>query len=57
MCPMEERLAAWQMIVDDLPVEVIDRMTTVVSITDLPALSKDILGGQTRGRVVVDVNP
>ena len=57
MCPMEERLAAWQMIVDDLPVEVIDRMTTVVSITDLPALSKDILGGQTRGRVVVDVTP
>lgn len=56
LCPMDERKAAWQMIVDLLPGEQIDRMTTVVPLGELAALGKDILKGKTRGRVVVDVN-
>ena len=56
LCPMDERREAWQMIVDDLPTDMIDRITTVVPLSDLPAVGKAILEGQTRGRVVVDVN-
>ena len=56
LCPMEERLDAWQMIVDDLPGEMIDRVTSVVPLTAIGTVSKEILKGQTRGRIVIDVN-
>ncbi|NBC33133.1 MAG: acryloyl-CoA reductase [Alphaproteobacteria bacterium] len=56
LCPMDERKAAWQMIVDHLPGDLIDRISTLVPLGELPALGKEILQGRTRGRVVVDVN-
>jgi acrylyl-CoA reductase (NADPH) len=55
MCPKPRREAAWARIVQDLPMEKLDAMTSVVPLAELPDLAGRILKGATRGRVVVDV--
>lgn len=56
MCNNDRRRAAWQMISDNLPVDVLDAVTEVVPLERVIPLGRDILAGQVRGRVVVDVN-
>lgn len=56
LCPIADRVAAWGRLARDLPQAVIDEMTTVHPLSDLPDLAGKILKGQTRGRVVIDVN-
>ena len=56
LCPTDRREAAWQRLARDLQPAMIDAMTTVAPLTDLPALADQILNGQVRGRVVIDVN-
>ena len=55
MCPKEKRITAWQRIARDLPMEKLDGMVSEAKLADLSQLGKDILAGQVRGRVVVDV--
>jgi len=55
MCPRGERIEAWQRLVSDLPLDRLDRMTETVPISALPGLAPKILGGATRGRIVVDI--
>ena len=55
MCPRDERSEAWQRLVRDLPLDRLDRMTQTVPLAALPGLAPKILGGATRGRIVVDV--
>ncbi len=55
-CPVERRREAWRRLATDLPIGKLDDMTEVIPFGDLLARSKDILKGQVRGRVVVDVN-
>ena len=55
MCPKPRREAVWARVVRDLPMEMLDAMTSVVPLRDLPDLAGQILKGATRGRVVVDV--
>ena len=55
MAPMPERLEAWARIVRDLPLELLDRMTTTVGLKDLPELGSRILKGEVQGRVVVEI--
>ena len=54
--PYEMRQQVWQRIVSDLPMDLLEQMIQPASLTDLPQLGRDILAGQTKGRVVVDVN-
>lgn len=54
--PFENRVAAWQRVASDLPMEKLDAMIVPATLADLPKLGKDILKGQVKGRVVVDVN-
>ncbi|MFZ3582695.1 acryloyl-CoA reductase [Loktanella sp. DJP18] len=54
--PYDNRLRAWARIATDLPLDRLDAMTTAATLSDLPQLGADILKGQVRGRVVVDVN-
>ena len=54
MCPREERIEAWRRLVHDLPLDKLERMTQTVPLSSLPELAPRILGGETRGRVVVD---
>ncbi len=56
LCPLDRRRDAWSRLVEDLPREAIERMTTVEPLSALPDLAERILKGQTRGRVVIDVN-
>jgi len=56
MQPYDNRLRAWKRIAKDLPMDKLEAMIHPATLSDLPALGKDILKGQVRGRVVVDVN-
>jgi acrylyl-CoA reductase (NADPH) len=56
LVPQPRRLAAWSRLTRDLPLDALDSMIQVVSLADVPELSQEILKGQVRGRVVVDVN-
>ena len=56
MRPYQNRLAAWQRISNDLPMEKLESMIQHVTLSDLPDLGPAILKGEIKGRVVVDVN-
>ncbi|ERL98264.1 putative quinone oxidoreductase, YhdH/YhfP family [Rhodobacteraceae bacterium HIMB11] len=56
MQPCDNRLRAWERIAKDLPMDKLEAMIHPATLGDLPALGKDILKGQVKGRVVVDVN-
>jgi acrylyl-CoA reductase (NADPH) len=56
MQPYENRLRAWKRVARDLPMDKLEAMIRPASLADLPQLGADILQGQVRGRVVVDIN-
>ena len=56
MQPYDNRLRAWQRIATDLPMDKLEAMIHPATLGDLPKLGADILKGQVKGRVVVDVN-
>ena len=56
MQPYQNRLNAWKRLASDLPMDKLEAMITPATLSDLPRLGADILKGQVRGRVVVDVN-
>ncbi len=53
---LARRRLAWERLAHDLPIERLDEMTTVEPLSALPRLAEEILAGQIRGRVVIDVN-
>ncbi|MFY0632353.1 MAG: oxidoreductase [Vannielia sp.] len=55
MQPYDNRLEAWKRIATDLPMEKLEAMIQPATLGDLPQLGADILKGQVRGRVVVDI--
>ncbi len=55
MCPQARRVAAWARLVKDLPMEKLDAVTETAGLGDLLTLGKEILKGQVRGRLVIDV--
>lgn len=54
--PQERRADAWNRLAVDLGADKLDAMTTVVGLDDVVTVGAQILDGQIRGRVVVDVN-
>ena len=56
MCPLPRRKAAWERLVRDLPMDKLDALTSEAGLADLLTLGQDILKGQVRGRLVIDVN-
>ena len=56
MQPYDNRLRAWSRIATDLPMDKLEAMIQPATLADLPDLGRDILKGQVRGRLVVDVN-
>jgi len=56
MQPYENRVKAWNFIAKDLPMDKLEAMIQPATLADLPGLGRDILKGQVKGRVVVDVN-
>ncbi len=56
MQPYDNRVRAWQRVATDLPMDKLEAMVQPATLSDLPQLGADILGGKVKGRVVVDVN-
>ncbi|MDJ0994082.1 MAG: acryloyl-CoA reductase [Dinoroseobacter sp.] len=56
MRPYEDRIRAWGEIAAHLPMDTLEAMIQPATLADLPQLGADILKGQIKGRVVVDVN-
>jgi acrylyl-CoA reductase (NADPH) len=56
LCPMPQRKIAWARLVQDLPMAMLDRLTRVISLEQVPAAAADILAGKVHGRVVIDLN-
>jgi acrylyl-CoA reductase (NADPH) len=55
MCPREPRLEAWERLRKDLPMEKLQAMSLEAALSDVPRLAAEILKGQVRGRVVVNL--
>jgi acrylyl-CoA reductase (NADPH) len=53
--PYADRVAAWDRIVSDLPLDKLRAMIRPAGLADLPALGAAILKGAVQGRVVADV--
>lgn len=56
MAPKEKRIEAWRRLAKDLDKSIFDDMVVTEPMSNLPALAKQILAGQIKGRVVIDVN-
>ena len=56
MQPYDNRVRAWKRIATDLPMDKLEAMVQPAGLSDLPQLGADILKGQVKVRVVVDVN-
>ncbi len=56
MCPKSRRIAAWNRLRTDLPLDKLEAMTIGARLADVPRIATEILQGKVRGRIVVDVN-
>lgn len=54
-CPQSRRQHAWTRIASDLPKDVLEAMTEVIGLGEVPEWSERITRGETQGRIVVDV--
>lgn len=57
MCPLPERVAAWQALADELDLHKLDAITTEVPLERVIATAPEFLQGKVRGRIVVPVRP
>ena len=55
-CPRPERLEAWQRLARDLDPALLELISHEVGLTEVIRLAGDLLDGQVRGRLIVDVN-
>jgi acrylyl-CoA reductase (NADPH) len=56
MCPRPDRLEAWQRLASDLDVGKLGLITQQIGLSDAISMAHQVIQGQVRGRVVVDVN-
>jgi len=56
MCPKSRRIAAWNRLRTDLPLDKLEAMIIGARLADVPRIATEILQGKVRGRIVVDVN-
>jgi acrylyl-CoA reductase (NADPH) len=54
--PFPVRQEAWERLSREFPQHLFDRVTQKISLSQVPGMSYEILKGQVRGRVIVDVN-
>ncbi|GLC96485.1 dehydrogenase [Cupriavidus sp. TA19] len=57
MLPRQDRIAAWNRVVNDLPFEMLEGISaTTISLADIKGAAERMLDGKLKGRVLVDVN-
>jgi acrylyl-CoA reductase (NADPH) len=54
--PRPKREMVWQRLAKDLPLDRLDAMTQEITLTRALSIAPEILAGQVRGRLVVNVN-
>jgi len=54
--PQPVRLQAWARLATDLDLDKLASATSVVALAEVPCIAEQVLQGQVRGRMVVDVN-
>ncbi|CDK97284.1 putative dehydrogenase, NAD(P)-binding domain and GroES-like domain [Magnetospirillum gryphiswaldense MSR-1 v2] len=54
--PRDQRIQAWQRLASDLDVSKLEAITTTIGLGQVVETAGQLLSGQVRGRVVVDVN-
>lgn len=55
MCPLDERVAAWQALAAELDPALLEAMTVDIAMADVPAQAAALLDGRVRGRLRVRV--
>lgn len=56
MAPHARRVEAWRRLAQELPADLLASNTRTIALAEAPAVAAQLLAGQVRGRVVVDVN-
>ncbi|WP_236213536.1 acrylyl-CoA reductase (NADPH) [Metapseudomonas otitidis] len=56
MRPKTDRIEAWERLARDLDLALLDAITREISLEEALPVARELLDGQVRGRVVVDVN-
>lgn len=56
MCPNDRRQRAWAQLKETLPADMLEAMTGEITLGQVMEASEQILRGEVRGRLVVDVN-
>lgn len=56
MAPLAVRQPAWERLARDLDPALLDRMSTVIGLSEVTNAAQNIVAGKIRGRVIVDVN-
>ena len=54
--PYDRRVEAWQRLAQDLPQDALNQAMEIAPLSNINALAEDILQGQVKGRMVIDVN-
>ncbi|MCI5207624.1 MAG: oxidoreductase, partial [Candidatus Electrothrix sp. ATG2] len=54
-CPMVRREEIWQHLADDWRLNMLDGLTTCISLEQLEQYIEAMLAGKTKGRIVVDL--
>ncbi len=55
MCPVQRRKRAWERLARDLPMKALGEIAHEATLEQVPELAGQILAGQVRGRLVVDL--
>ena len=56
MAPLERRQRAWDSLAELVNLDLLRQIYSVEPLSNVPALTEDILAGKIKGRVVIDVN-
>ncbi len=56
MAPLAKRVAAWDRLANELDAEKLETITQEIPFAEALVKAPDILAGQVRGRMVVNVN-
>ncbi|MCL1142397.1 acrylyl-CoA reductase (NADPH) [Shewanella gaetbuli] len=56
MRPLADRIEAWQQLGELLDAEVINAISTTISLDEAVSAAQDLLDGKVQGRIIVDVN-
>jgi len=57
LTPYNRRLKAWKRLAKELPLDLLDSMTSTAPLSEVPGLSEQMIEGRIRGRTVIEINP